>query len=97
VADVGCGKGALTLFNGKSIPKSRFFGFDYHAQSIEGARESASVTGLPTASRLRWRKQRSFRARITTLLRSSTACMTWETQSGCGARPADIGQGWHNG
>ena len=46
VADVGCGKGASTLLMAKAFPKSRFFGFDYHAKSIEGARESARRDGV---------------------------------------------------
>lgn len=41
VADVGCGKGASTVLMAKAFPKSQFFGFDYHAKSIEGARETA--------------------------------------------------------
>ena len=46
VADVGCGKGASTLLMAKAFPKSRFYGFDYHDKSIEGARESAKREGL---------------------------------------------------
>lgn len=46
VADVGCGKGASTLLMAKAFPKSRFFGFDYHAKSIEGAREAAQREGV---------------------------------------------------
>jgi SAM-dependent methyltransferase len=46
VADVGCGKGASTLLMAKAFPKSRFFGFDYHHQSIEAARESAKRQGV---------------------------------------------------
>lgn len=46
VADVGCGKGASTLLLAKAFPKSRFFGFDYHDKSIEGARESAKREGM---------------------------------------------------
>lgn len=46
VADVGCGKGASTLLMAKAFPKSKFFGFDYHDKSIEGARESAKRQGL---------------------------------------------------
>ncbi|HSY35146.1 MAG TPA: class I SAM-dependent methyltransferase [Acidobacteriaceae bacterium] len=46
VADVGCGKGASTLLMAKAFPKSRFFGFDYHVQSIEAAREAAKREGL---------------------------------------------------
>src|SRR3974390_2255374 len=46
VADVGCGKGASTLLMAKAYPKSRFFGFDYHDKSIEGARETAKREGI---------------------------------------------------
>ena len=46
VADVGCGKGASTLLMAKAFPNSRFFGFDYHDQSIEAAREAAQRAGL---------------------------------------------------
>jgi SAM-dependent methyltransferase len=46
VADVGCGKGASTRLMAKAFPKSRFFGFDYHDKSIEGARESAKREDL---------------------------------------------------
>jgi SAM-dependent methyltransferase len=46
VADIGCGKGASTLLMAKAFPKSRFFGFDYHDKSIEGARESARRDGV---------------------------------------------------
>ena len=46
VADVGCGKGASTLLLAKAFPKSKFYGFDYHDKSIEGARETARRDGL---------------------------------------------------
>lgn len=46
VADVGCGKGPSTLLMAKAFPKSHFFGFDYHPQSIEAARENAGHEGL---------------------------------------------------
>jgi SAM-dependent methyltransferase len=46
VADVGCGKGASTVLLAKAFPKSRFFGFDYHDKSVEGARESAKREGV---------------------------------------------------
>ena len=46
VADVGCGKGASTILMAKAFPKSRFFGFDYHDKSIEGARETARREGV---------------------------------------------------
>jgi len=41
VADVGCGKGASTVLMAKAFPKSQFFGFDYHDNSLRNARESA--------------------------------------------------------
>jgi SAM-dependent methyltransferase len=46
VADVGCGKGASTILMAQAYPKSQFFGFDYHDQSIEAARESARRNGV---------------------------------------------------
>ena len=46
VADVGCGKGASTILMAKAFPNSQFFGFDYHDQSIAGARESAKRQGV---------------------------------------------------
>jgi SAM-dependent methyltransferase len=46
VADVGCGKGASTLLMAKAFPNSRFFGFDYHSESIEAARAAAQREGL---------------------------------------------------
>jgi SAM-dependent methyltransferase len=46
VADVGCGKGASTILMARSFPKSKFYGFDYHDKSIEGARETAEKEGL---------------------------------------------------
>jgi len=46
VADVGCGKGASTVLMAKALPKSEFFGFDYHDKSIEAARESARHQGV---------------------------------------------------
>ncbi len=46
VADVGCGKGASTLLMAEAFPKSKFYGFDYHNKSIEGARETAKRAGI---------------------------------------------------
>ena len=51
VADVGCGHGASTIVMARAYPKSRFFGFDYHAPSIAVARQraaEAAVTGRVT-------------------------------------------------
>ncbi|MGA8027574.1 MAG: class I SAM-dependent methyltransferase [Bryobacteraceae bacterium] len=46
VADVGCGHGASTILMAKAYPASQFNGFDYHAASIERAREQASKAGV---------------------------------------------------
>jgi len=46
VADVGCGLGASTILMAKNYPNSKFFGFDYHAGSIEMAREGAEREGV---------------------------------------------------
>jgi SAM-dependent methyltransferase len=46
VADVGCGHGASTVVLAQAFPKSRFFGFDYHAPSIETAKERAAEAGV---------------------------------------------------
>jgi SAM-dependent methyltransferase len=48
VADVGCGHGASTLLMAQAYPSSRFTGFDYHAPSIDRARELARQEGLDT-------------------------------------------------
>ncbi len=46
VADVGCGHGASTILMAQAYPQSRFFGFDYHAASIEQARKKAQAAGV---------------------------------------------------
>lgn len=46
VADVGCGLGASTIIMAKAFPKSEFVGFDYHAESIEWARNDAVTEGV---------------------------------------------------
>jgi SAM-dependent methyltransferase len=46
VADVGCGYGVSTILMALAYPKSRFFGFDNHALSIERARASATKAGV---------------------------------------------------
>jgi len=46
VADVGCGHGASTILMAQAYPKSRFVGFDYHADSIFQAHERAREAGL---------------------------------------------------
>lgn len=46
VADVGCGHGHSTVLMAKAFPKSRFWGFDAHAGSIEAARRHAEEAGV---------------------------------------------------
>jgi 2-polyprenyl-3-methyl-5-hydroxy-6-metoxy-1,4-benzoquinol methylase len=46
VADIGCGFGASTIVMAQAYPKSKFYGFDYHAPSIEAARERAKKAGV---------------------------------------------------
>jgi SAM-dependent methyltransferase len=46
VADVGCGYGVSTIIMAKAYPKSRFFGFDIHAPSIDAARKAAADAGV---------------------------------------------------
>jgi SAM-dependent methyltransferase len=46
VADVGCGHGASTILMAKTFPRSTFFGSDYHAGSVETARQRAKEAGV---------------------------------------------------
>lgn len=46
VADVGCGHGHSTLIMAEAFPNSQFYGFDFHAPSIEKAQELATEKGL---------------------------------------------------
>jgi SAM-dependent methyltransferase len=46
VADVGCGHGVSTIIMADAFPNSELFGFDYHAASIERAREAAAEAGV---------------------------------------------------
>jgi SAM-dependent methyltransferase len=46
VADVGCGFGHSTLLMAHAFPNSRFYGFDFHAPSVEAARQAAQEQGL---------------------------------------------------
>jgi len=52
VADVGCGHGASTILMAQAFPHSTFVGSDYHAGSIETARERARTAGV--ADRVRF-------------------------------------------
>jgi len=46
VADIGCGHGASTIIMALAYPKSKFFGFDNHAPSINRAHRSAHEAGV---------------------------------------------------
>jgi SAM-dependent methyltransferase len=46
VADVGCGHGASVVAMAEAFPASRFFGFDFHAPSIDTARVRAREAGV---------------------------------------------------
>lgn len=46
VADVGCGHGHSTVIMAKAFPSSQFWGFDYHEESVEEAREVARREGV---------------------------------------------------
>jgi SAM-dependent methyltransferase len=46
VADIGCGFGASTIVMAQAYPQSKFYGFDYHAPSIDAARERAKQAGV---------------------------------------------------
>jgi 2-polyprenyl-3-methyl-5-hydroxy-6-metoxy-1,4-benzoquinol methylase len=46
VADVGCGHGASVVAMAVAYPKSTFYGFDFHAPSIETCRMRARDAGL---------------------------------------------------
>jgi SAM-dependent methyltransferase len=46
VADIGCGYGHSTLLMAKAYPQSRFWGFDYHAESVQEAQNQAQQQGL---------------------------------------------------
>ena len=46
VADLGCGYGNSTILMAEAYRTSRFLGHDYHAASIEAAREAAKRTGV---------------------------------------------------
>ena len=60
VADVGCGLGASTILMARSYPKSSFAGFDYHAKSIELAREAARQAGVADRIRFETAPAKSF-------------------------------------
>ena len=46
VADVGCGLGTSSRLIAEAFPRTRVFGFDYHAESIRLASQAATEAGL---------------------------------------------------
>jgi 2-polyprenyl-3-methyl-5-hydroxy-6-metoxy-1,4-benzoquinol methylase len=46
VADVGCGHGASAVVMAQAYPAARVWGFDYHAPSIQTARQRAAEAGV---------------------------------------------------
>jgi len=46
VADVGCGHGASVVAMAHAYPSTRFWGFDFHAPSIDTARDRAREAGV---------------------------------------------------
>ena len=46
VVDIGCGHGSSTILMAQAFPQSTFVGCDYHAASVETARQRAAQAGL---------------------------------------------------
>lgn len=46
VIDLGCGYGAPTILMARAFPASRFVGTDFHAGSIDAARDRARIAGV---------------------------------------------------
>ncbi|MEA3056365.1 MAG: hypothetical protein QOD30_1797 [Actinomycetota bacterium] len=46
IADVGCGHGASAVVLAQSFPKAHITGFDFHAPSVETARQRADEAGV---------------------------------------------------
>lgn len=48
-ADIGCGFGSSTVLMAQAYPNSVFIGYDYHAESVEGAQRKAREQNAPAA------------------------------------------------
>jgi len=79
VADIGCGFGASTILMARQYPASEFFGFDYHAGSIDLARTAAEREGLSDRLHFEVAPAGATPARTSTSSPSSTASMTSAT------------------
>lgn len=51
VADIGCGHGWSTVVMAKAFPNSEFIGYDFHAGSIDDARQHAKSHGVAANTR----------------------------------------------
>ncbi len=89
VADVGCGHGHSTVLMAQAYPRSRFYGYDPHAESITAARAHAAEAGVAdrvTFSVADAHRLRRGRLRSGLLLR--LPCTTWATRSEPRGTPA---------
>jgi SAM-dependent methyltransferase len=64
VADVGCGHGSSTIVMARAFPRSQFIGFDYHAESIEAARNGAAEAGVSANTRFEVASAKDFPGRF---------------------------------
>ena len=64
VADVGCGHGWSTVMMAKAFPKSQFFGYDFHPDSIRTPRRTPRSMALPRTHTSRSALRRTMPARI---------------------------------
>ncbi|HZE06758.1 MAG TPA: methyltransferase domain-containing protein [Solirubrobacteraceae bacterium] len=60
VADVGCGHGVSSILLAQAFPEATVCGFDYHARSIERARELARAQGVDGNARFKVASAKQF-------------------------------------
>ena len=61
VADVGCGHGASAVVLATAFPQARIVGFDYHAPSIDTARQRAEEAGVADRTRFEVADAKSYK------------------------------------